>query len=1176
MGNVAVLAVDPRVEASRRQRRASDPQASAWVEANAGTGKTKVLTDRIVRLLLNGAAPQRILCLTFTKAAAAEMRNRLSALLGGWTLAEDAQLAAALAALMDRAPTAADMATARRLFARVLDAPGGVNIQTIHSFCQALLQRFPLEAGVAPNFTVLDEGQAGELLQQAQDAQLALLVGDHPPAELAAALGAVAARVSEAEYVEIMGKLLAERSRVARLARDDATLADYIKRLRRQLALPEDGTAAELLAAGCADAAFERETLMRAAQALARGGAGDQKRSVCIASWLSDAAGRADTFDAYLPAFLTRKREILNNLAGAGARQAMPDIVEVLTREAVRLQALDNTCRSLRLVELTEALLRLGADILARYEAAKRGRAALDYEDLVLCARDLLSRAGAAAWVLYKLDGGIDHVLIDEAQDTNPDQWEVVRLLTGEFFAGEGALERARTVFAVGDAKQSIFGFQRADPAKLAKMRDLFATHAHQAGQRFEQVELIDSYRSVGAVLDAVDHVFAAPPAANGVAPSDHPLRHIPIRVGQPGVVEVWPVVKARESEGDPTDIASSDNRLTPPDERLARAIAKHAHGLIASGERLANTGALINAGHIMVLVRRRNALVRALVREFKKVELPVAGVDRMTLLDELAVQDLMALGRFVLLPQDDLNLACLLKSPLIGLDEQALFDLAWKREGRLWAVLRTRAEAGEEPCAAAYATLSDWLARADYTPAFEFFSGILGAERGREKLQARLGREAAEPIDEFLSLALEEQRHGAPSLQGFLRALEQGGSEIKRELDENRRAEVRILTVHGAKGLQAPVVYLPDTTRVPRPLHRLLWSDDGETLLWLPRADDASDAAAKLQEDVKRRETLEQNRLLYVAMTRAADRLYIGGWVGATAPDRECWHNLVMQSFGRDGPADAPERARPQPHAFDFATLLDERDGWSGDGWRIRSGDRPLPAGETSPPRPAREPLEDWARRPPSPEPDPPVPLAPSRPFAEDAPDAARRPVFEPTVASPFAPDRDTRFRRGNVIHSLLRVLPEVPAAERGAAGGRLLASLAADVDDATRAQWLAETLAVLAMPDAAVLFGRDSRAEVPIVGTVRLTAGPYTVSGQIDRLAVSEREVLVVDFKTNRPPPADAAGVPLLYRRQMALYQALLRQIYPRHAVRCLLLWTDGPRLMSLPDAGLSAALP
>ncbi len=1174
--SVSVLPVDPRAAASRRQRRASDPQASAWVEANAGTGKTKVLTDRIVRLLLDGAAPQRILCLTFTKAAAAEMRNRLENQLGGWTLASDAALEAALTELMERIPTPQNMVTARRLFARVLDAPGGISIQTIHSFCQALLQRFPLEAGVAPGFTVLDETQALELLRLAQDAQLALLAGDDAPPDLAAALKAVASRVAEAEYIDIMGMLLNERGRIARLAGDPATLATYVVRLRQLLDLPADGTAESLLAAGCADAAFDQARLRRAAQVLAGGGKEDRQRSACLVAWLADPATRAETFDAYLTAFFTKEGEIQKRLASKASVGAMPDMVEVLTREAERLKALDNVCRSLRLIELTAALLQLGADILARYEAAKRRQAALDYEDLVLRTRNLLRRSGIAAWVLYKLDGGIDHVLIDEAQDTNPDQWEVVRCLTEEFFAGEGAVERERTIFAVGDAKQSIFGFQRADPAKLAQMRQWFAERADQAGRRFEHVELIDSYRSVGTVLDAVDQVFAAPPAAEGVVPADHELRHVPIRVREPGIVEVWPVVRPIEGSADPTDVDARQDALTPPDERLAMQIAKHAHGLIERGERLANTGALIHAGHIMVLVRRRNAFVTALVRALKREGLPVAGVDRMTLLDELPVKDLMALGHFVLLPQDDLNLACLLKSPLVGLDEEALFDIAWQRPGRLWAALRTKAQAGDARYGDAYATLSEWLRRADYTPPFEFFADILGAHRGREKLLERLGREAADPIDEFLSLALQAQQTGAPSLQGFLRSLELGGSDIKRDLDENRRPEVRILTVHGSKGLQAPVVYVPDTSRVPNPLHRLLWSDDGETLLWLPRADDASDAARALQASVKRREAAEQNRLLYVAMTRAADRLYIAGWAGAKAPDRGCWHELVSQAFRRGPGPDATDRTLPQMHVFDFTPSLGPRDGWSGEGWRLQSGDKPLPADQPPLPLPDVSPLPGWARRPPAPEPQPPVPLAPSRPFIEDTPDVARQPVFEPPPLGPFAPGRENRFRRGTIIHRLLRVLPELPASRRPDEGERLLRSLAGDMDDTTRTAWLAETLAVLDLPEAGVLFGPQSRAEVPVVGTVALGTGPYNISGQIDRLAVTDHEVLIADFKTNRPPPRDPAAVSAVYRRQMALYRALLEQIYLGRTVRCFLLWTDTPLLMSLPDAGLSAVLP
>ncbi len=1178
--SVAVVAVDPREEAERQQRRASHPHASAWVEANAGTGKTKVLTDRIVRLLLDGAAPQRVLCLTFTKAAAAEMRNRLASLLGSWTLAKDDALATELGDLMQRAPTPADMVTARRLFARVLDAPGGISIQTIHSFCQSLLQRFPLEAGVAPNFTVLDEGQALELLQQAQDAQLALLSGDEAPPGLASALKAMAARVSEAEYVEIMGALLGERGRVSRLAGDPAALAAYVAHLRRELGVPAEGCAADYLAAGCADAAFDRPALMRAAKALARGGKEDNERAAALSAWLADAEARTRLFEQHLTIFFTQGGEIQKRLASRAAVGAMADIVDVLSAEARRLQALANCWRSLQLVELTAALLRLGTDILARYEDAKRARAALDYEDLVLRTRDLLGRAGIPAWVLYKLDGGIDHVLVDEAQDTNPDQWEVVRRLTEEFFAGAGAVERERTIFAVGDAKQSIFGFQRADPAKLAEMRQWFEQRVRQAEGRFERVELISSYRSVGAVLDAVDRVFeTAGPAARGVAPADHAVRHVPIRVDEPGVVEVWPVVRPLDSDPDVTDVAARADLLPSPDDRLAQLIARHAKAMIDRGERLANKPEPIHAGNIMVLVRRRNAFVTALVRALKREGLPVAGVDRMTLIDELPVQDLMALGRFVLLPQDDLNLACLLKSPLVGLDEEALFDLAWKREGRLWAALTRKAREGNARYAEVHAILAEWLARADYTPPFEFFADILGNGHGRRKLLERLGREAADPIDEFLSIALQYQRGETPSLQGFMRALEQGSGDIKRDLEEERRREVRILTVHGAKGLQAPVVYLPDTSRVPAPLHRLLWSNDGRTLLWLPRVDAASDAARALLTDVRRRESEEQNRLLYVAMTRAADRLYVAGWAGARAPDRGCWYEQVSSAFAREpAAADAPRddgRALPQAETFDFKPLVGQRDGWDGKGWRVASGGKPPPEIQLPLPFDAAR-LPDWARRLPDPEPHPPVPLVPSRPFMEEVPDAARRPVFEPPPLGPFAAGREARFQRGNTIHRLLRVLPELPVARRGEGGRQLLASLAPDVDAGTREAWLGEALAVLDLPDAGALFGPASRAEVPVVGMVALGTGPYSVSGQLDRLAITDHEVLIADFKTNRPPPADPDRVPLVYRRQMALYRALLGQIYPGKAVRCFLLWTDGPRLMPLPEAGLSAALP
>ena len=874
---------DPIQYAGREQRRATMPGQSAWVVANAGTGKTKVLTDRVTRLLLAGVRPERILCLTFTKAAAAEMRNRLAGQLGRWAMADDATLDKDIEKLIDQAPPSEQRPLARRLFARVLDAPGGINILTIHAFCQALLKRFPLEAGVTPGFDVLDEADAATLLRHAQDEQVEELARDDASPELRDALAAVANRISITEYAELMGKLLSERAWLLERIGTPAGL----KRVRRLLSKK----------LGCDKplASAPAENALRAAvRALAASGKQDAARAVAIAAWLDARADKSAVADDYRKAFFTEKGDVRKTLATKAAVTAMPGIVDVLRAEAEQARRGAEPRSGQALVELTLSLLQLGLDITERYAAAKRRRSTLDYDDLIVATRRLLQTAESASWVLYKLDGGIDHVLVDEAQDTNPDQWDVIRSLTEEFFAGESSVDRDRTIFVVGDTKQSIFGFQRADPAKLAEMRESFQEKILFARKGFEPVELTVSFRSTPAVLDAVDWVFSQPEAAKGLIEDGGEVIHLASRKDSPGRVELWPLVMGEDAEADTSDVTATRDSLKSsmdPHQRLAKVIALHAKSLIDGGERRAKDGKPLHPGHFMVLVRRRNEFVGALVQQLKRAGIDVAGVDRLNLGEELAIQDLLAMARFVLLPQDDLNLACLLKSPLIGLDEEQLFTLAWKRKGHLWRSLRDHA--GEPAFTAAYALLSDWLKRADYTTPFDFFAQALGPEHGR-KLLERLGREASDPIDELLARALQYQRAEAGSLQGFLRWFESGGGEIKRDLDANRRPEVRILTVHASKGLQAPIVYLPDTTRVPRDGERILSEAKGETRLWLPRAGDANEAARAWRSEVRRRSLDEQNRLLYVAMTRAEDRLYIGGYVNARRQDTGCWYDRI------------------------------------------------------------------------------------------------------------------------------------------------------------------------------------------------------------------------------------------------------------------------------------------
>jgi ATP-dependent helicase/nuclease subunit A len=1163
-------AIDPLALATDAQQRATTPGHSAWVEANAGTGKTKVLTDRVTRLLLDGVKPERILCLTFTKAAAAEMRNRLASQLGRWALADPDKLDEQIEALISRTPQPAERIGARRLFARVLDAPGGINILTIHAFCQALLKRFPLEAGVAPGFEVLDEAEAQTLLRHAQDEQMEALARSDAPRPLVEALAAVASKISIAEYADLMTKLLGERAWLLARIGDEAGLRRVRARLADEMGCSTDDTADSLGRNACLEAAFDAAGLRAAARALAKGGKQDVARAGVIADWLAAADSRPALLSAYAKAFFTAKREILARLATKAAITAMPGIEGVLRSEAERLAQVLDRLNGAALVERTMALLRLGLDIAGRYSRAKRRRAALDYDDLIVATRRLLESAASAAWVLYKLDGGIDHVLVDEAQDTNPDQWEVIRRLTEEFFAGQGAVERSRTVFAVGDTKQSIFGFQRADPRKLKEMREWFAEQSRIAEHDFVPVDLNVSFRSTPAVLDAVDWVFGEVAAAQGVVEAGHVIEHLPSRKDEPGRVELWPLVSAPEAETDTANLEGPQGALAQPHERLAHLIAAHAKGLIGKEQR-ARRGELLHAGHFMVLVRRRNEFVAALVRALKREGIEVAGVDRLNLGEELAIQDLLAAARFVLLPQDDLNLACLLKSPLVGLSEEQLFTLAWKRTGHLWRALRERA--GEAPFAAAHARLLAWLKRADYIAPFDFFAQTLGPEGGRVALLERLGREAADPIDELLARALQYQRAEGSSLQGFLRWFEAGGGEIKRDLDQNRRREVRILTVHASKGLQAPIVYLPDTTRVPRDAERLLAGADGEARLWLPRADDANDAARSWRAAARDRALQEQNRLLYVAMTRAEDRLYVGGWVGAKKPDRGCWYERIEAGLRASSDAGvvrriSEPRGRAVARAFDFTAQLGD-EGWSGDGYELTNpGNIEIPE-QAELPLEVTARLEPWVHQPAPAEPDPPTPLAPSQPLPDEA-------LASPRAFSPLAPEDSRRWQRGRLLHELLRHLPALPVAMRAQAARRFLAQPAHGLTEEEISLWVDEVLAVTEAPDHAALFAEGSRAEVPLIGTVKTPRGSFTVSGQVDRLAVSEREVLIVDYKTNRPPPQSTTGVALAYRRQLALYRSLLAGIYPGRTVRAFLLWTAAPLLMEIDAETLEKSMP
>lgn len=1157
MSDTALTAIDPSIA----QRQAADPQVSAWVSASAGSGKTKVLTDRVLSLLLAGTRPERILCITFTKAAAAEMANRINGVLGGWATADDAALDQALAVLLGRMPERAEMVRARRLFAHVLDAPGGLSIQTVHSFCQSLLGRFPVEAEVPPHFDVMDERSAGELMAEARDE---VLREAGTEGVLADAIARVSAEVQEDRFAALLQALAGERGRLRRLfdlhGGDMARLADAI-----HAALGSDPGWSEsgLMEAAVADEAFDVIGLRLTVESLTRhGSAPEQDKANVLARWLaSGAAERRAAYPSWRSVFLTDKGEIRKRPPTKKVLAADPHAEQVLANEAERLVVLEARLAAVSAAEATTALLSIGRAMLDAYARLKRQRAKLDYDDLILKARELLQAApDRAAWVLYKLDGGIEHILVDEAQDTNPDQWAVIGTLAQEFFSGRGQHDdRPRTVFAVGDAKQSIYSFQRADPRAFAEMRELFRSRSEAAGMEWRQVPLTVSFRSTDAVLRAVDAVFARAPARDGVVEPGLVLEHLPFRRNQAGRVELWPLsVELPGEEAEPWQPVIEPKGSVSSAARLAEGLADSIAGWIGTPALPAREQPL-RAQDVMVLVRHRTGFVDLLVKALKARGVPVAGVDRMILSDQLAVMDLIALAQALLLPQDDLILATVLKGPFCGLGDDDLMALAWDR-GRetLWRQLNDRA--GERP---EWRAALDWLQalrrRVDFLRPFELFSALLeegcpGAAAlpggvpgwtGRQTLIARLGSEVEDPLEEFLSLALAFERLHPPAMQRFLSWFVAGSSEIKRDLEAQARDEVRIMTVHGAKGLQAPLVILADTVSKPGggldlPL---FWKD--ELVLWGPGRGGAATVIQELKEAAKQAREEEYRRLLYVAMTRAEDRLVIVGNQGARQAAADCWYNMALDALA---PLMQPE---PFPQAGE---------GWAGtellamQTTQRADPDRKAEALAVEAVDPGVE-APGWLLNPPQAEPTPSRPLAPSRPK-----------LGEPAVRSPLARGDKDRFRRGLLAHRLLQLLPALPVAGREQAGRAFLARPVHGLAEGEAAELLAEVMGVLDAPALAPLFGPDSLAEAPIVGL-----GPEgrAISGQVDRLAITDDGIWLADYKTLRPVPSSAEAVPPAYLAQMAGYRALLRDLYPERSIRISLIFTDGPKVIDLDEA-------
>lgn len=1097
----------PRSPASERQVEAAHPRASTWLSANAGSGKTRVLTDRVARLLLGGVEPQHILCLTYTKAAASEMQNRLFRRLGEWAMKPDAELRAALYELGEEALDATLLAQARRLFARAIETPGGLRIQTIHSFCATLLRRFPLEAGVSPQFTELDD-RAARLLREDIVQEMAETL--HPDL-----MADVAAAWTGEDFATLMEQVAGQRHAFTPALDEPACRALFGLK-------PSDDADSLLASVFLGDEAAWMPAVIAAMQAK---GGNDEKAAAKLA--LVDFANPSLDGLCRLEGVLLGSADSktphiakIDSFPTKATRAALGATMDRLNNLMARVESARPLRLALQAAAKAATLHRFASAFLPLYEQCKAARGGLDFDDLIARARAVVTDPSVAAWVLFRLDGGIDHILVDEAQDTSPDQWAVIESLAAEFTAGSGARDENRTLFVVGDKKQSIYSFQGANVAAFDAKHGDFKSRFLTVGRQFQSLELEYSFRSSPAVLRVVDETFGSryPQAVGGK------VAHIAFRDAMAGRVDLWPPVPEGSKDPeydwqDPVDLVTDSHH----NARLAASIADRIKTLLDEDLVIPTEGGdrLAHAGDFLILVQRRSPLFHEVIRACKTRGLPIAGADRLKLGAEMAVRDLRALLSFLGTDEDDLSLAAALRSPLFGWTEDELYRLARPRKGRLWQALRERQ--AEFPDT--FAILSDLRDQSDYLRPYELLDRILTRHQGRQRLLARLGTEAEDGIDELLSQALAYETMDVPSLTGFLIWLETDEVEVKRQTDSQGQ-RIRVMTVHGAKGLEAPIVILPDCgDRTPQDRDQVI--PVAGHPVWAVPKEDRPAALAQAMADRASRVEEENLRLLYVAMTRA--RVWLIVCAAGKVDKENSWYRLAEQGMLAAG----------------FDTLPDGT-------LRHAFGTWPAPQTKAAPAPAPTVALPAWANRP--------------------APDAPRRlPPLSPSglggakAIAGDGLDTDTAMALGSALHALLEHLPATPPDRRAALAERILP------DPATRAALLAEAEAILSAPDLAFLFANGTLAEVPLTAPF----GDRVLMGSIDRLVVRPDHVLAVDFKSNRTLPTRPEDVPDGILRQMGAYAHMLAQVYPGRRIETAILWTRGPCLMPLPPDIVSAAL-
>ncbi len=860
--------MEKKYKLSPEQDRAANPLENVWVQANAGTGKTSVLVQRLLRILFRtpNCTSSGILCLTYTNAGAGEMRVRILKALRNWASLPDEKLIEALSGITEQPiATPKDVAHAREIFFQYIDNPEMLKVKTIHSFCEEILRRFPIEAGLPPTWSLVSDAAQRVLLQ---DTFTKLINSPSNKSRVYAAFEHIVGRISEKSLDDLL-EVLSDQYKLFFQINDIDKYREYFI----------ETTANFLDINNTVKYDFNVEKLQEIVL-LAESGLVNAKKSEQppqeIITLTKQFIDNTIDFEEYKSAYLTDK----------GTPRVKVSKIPYLIEEQEHVYTADQYNMNLQAFQDSLALFDLAAAFAVEYRDLKRARNLLDFEDMILYTRRLFSSPENMGWVLSQLDLSLSHILLDEAQDTSPMQWDIMRMLSGDFFTDGDTDALPHSLFVVGDTKQSIYGFQGADPNAFALSREAIGQTIQQNLRTLAEIPLAQSFRSTRPVLASVDKFFSDDEVISVSNFSNN--AHKCFRKDEPGVVEIHKLCAKLESGRDLNDYI----------QQIADKICE----LISSG--------VCTPAEIMVLVQKRDPMASPLVAELKRRNIEVAGSDRIKLPNFAPIRDLLNLVRWCLDHSDDFSLCCVLKSPIFYLKEVDIFNLCKTRNMLNDA---TKNDASDIPKTTIFQiletaypeiysrlnTISEW---GQTLAPYSFFSNVLNTNKTRQQFISALGEQVIDPLEEFMTICLSYERTQPGTIKHFLRWFITGSSEIKRDMDASRG--VRVVTVHSSKGLESKAVFLIDTVRMPKnenilPLEKILpfASDDRPVWLWLPRSNNSA-ICAHASKSVARTKMAEYFRLLYVAMTRAMDMLYIYGYTKNKNTTPNCWHDHLWRVF--------------------------------------------------------------------------------------------------------------------------------------------------------------------------------------------------------------------------------------------------------------------------------------